>query len=400
VTKRRTENWIIAILLGLGLIPAAIMALWGFMAVTARRLHPDRRGVASVARTAPDARWADAVEQGRQIVRAHLVERNLPGLSVAVGAGGRIVWAEGFGWADVDRQIPLSPSDRLRIGSAAPLLTSAAVGLLVDQKRLRLDDEVQTYVAEFPKKPWPVTVRQIMAHVSGLRSDGGDEGPLFSQRCDHPSDAFPFFADRPLLFEPGTQFRYSRYGWIVVSAAVEAAAGEPFHAFMRQHVFDPLGMHETMAETAIPSRPTFYFPRFAADPRYGADVMREINLSCYAGAMDVLSTPTDLVAFAMALDAGALLRPDTVRLLQTPQRLSSGQHTTFGLGWTIETAMVGGEPMQVVGGDGASLGGMVASVRVLRPRGIVVAALANMSYADTASLVMKIAGAFAAAAPD
>ena len=226
------------------------------------------------------------MEQGRQIVRAGLTEQNLPGLSVAVGAGGDIVWAEGFGWADLENRVPVAPDTRFRIGTASTALTSAAVGLLLEKGRLKLDDEIQTYVPAFPEKQWPVTLRQLMGHLAGVRNDGGDEGPLLSARCERPVEGLQHFAERSLLFEPGTQYRYSSYGWILVSAAVEAAADEPFLTFMRKQIFEPLGMDDTRADSAtepIPDRATSYFPRFAADPRYGPDLMRDDRLFLLRG---------------------------------------------------------------------------------------------------------------------
>ena len=113
-----------------------------------------------------------------------------------------------------------------------------------------------------------------------------------------------------------------------MSAAVEAAADEPFLTFMRKQVFEPLGMDDTRADSAtepIPNRATSYFPRFAADPRYGLDLMRDVDYSCYAGASAFLSTPSDLVRFGMAINGGKLLQPATVQLLQTSQRLPSGR---------------------------------------------------------------------------
>ena len=99
-----------------------------------------------------------------------------------------------------------------------------------------------------------------------------------------------------------------------MSAAVEAAAGEPFLTFMRKQIFEPLGMRDTKADSAtepIPNRVTPYFPRFAADPRYGPDLMRPIDYSCYAGSSAFLSTPSDLVRFGMAINSGKLLQPAT-----------------------------------------------------------------------------------------
>ena len=399
MVKRRTETWVSLIVLAIGLALAVILGLFGYMIATAP-LHPNPEDVPSVAHSVPSAKWTAAVKQGQQIVHADLIEQNLPGLSVAVGAGRDIVWAEGFGWADLEKRTPMSPDMLFRIGTASTALTSAAVGLLMESGRLNLDDEIQKYVPEFPKKQWPVTVRQLLGHVAGIPNDGGDEGPLFTKRCERPVDALQFLTgyERELLFEPGTQYHYSSYGWILVSAAVEAAAAEPFLTFMRKQIFEPLGMDDTKPDSAtepIPNRATPYFPRFGADPGYGLHLMRDIDYSCYAGASAFLSTPSDLVRFAMAINSGKLLQPATVRLLQTSQRLASGQETGYGLGWDLETVPWAGEQTRMAGHEGESLGGKVASLMTFPEHGIVVAVTSNISYADTSAVALKIAQAFA-----
>lgn len=392
----RTETWLALIVAGGGLGLVAVLGLLGYMAATAP-LHTDGEPLPGVAREDPPGPWIDAVARGRQVVQVALVDQNLPGLSVAVGVDGAIVWAEGFGWADLETRAPVAPETRFRIGTASVPLTSAAVGLLIEQDRLKLDDEVQVTVPEFPRKAQPITLRQLMAHVSGVRNDGGDEGPLFTEHCQRPVEALPHFAGRPLLFEPGTQFHYSSYGWIVVSAAVEAAAKEPFLAFMREQVFDPLEMNATVADSttdAIPNLATSYFPRFVADPRWGLHLLRPIDQSCYAGASVFVSTPSDLVRFAMAINRGTLLQPATVHLLQTSQRLTSGEETGYGLGWELETVTLAGKPTTVVGHEGAILGGTVASLMAIRERGLVVAVISNISYADTFGVASQVADAF------
>ena len=95
------------------------------------------------------------------------------------------------------------------------------------------------------------------------------------------------------------------------------------------------------------------------------------------------------------MDRGKLLKPETVQLLQTSQRLASGKETGYGLGWDIETITMGGHPAQTVGHDGELLGGRAASFLILRDRGIVVAVLSNTSYADTFGLASRIAEVFA-----
>jgi serine beta-lactamase-like protein LACTB len=397
-SKSWTQRGAALILPAVGLLLAAGLGLYVFILSTMTPLHPTVQDVTSVMHSQPPRQWADAVDQARQAVRAGLAEQNLPGLSVAVAVGGDIVWAEGFGWADLQQRVPVRPETLFRIGTASTVLTSAAVGLLVEKDRLKLDDEIQTYVPEFPPKQWPVTLRQVMGHVAGVRTDGGDEGPLLSASCERAIEGLQPVAESSLLFEPGTQYRYSSYGWILVSAAIEAVAAEPFLRFMRKEVFEPLGMDDTRPESAtepIQDRATFYFPRFAADPRYGPDVMREIDYSCYAGASVFLSTPSDLVRFGIAISGGTLLQPATVKMLQTSQRLRSGEETGYGLGWDLATVTLAGKPTRLVGHDGDTLGGMVASLQTFPEHRIVVAVTSNISYADTSGLGLKIGQAFA-----
>ena len=408
MSKSRKLKWPLIIVAGVAVVPAFVLGLWAYTALTAETIHPSAKDVTSVSGSAPIEKWAGAAEQARQLLRASLAEQNLPGFSVAVGIGGEIVWTEGFGFADLENRTPVKPDTRFRIGTASTALTSAAVGLLLEKGRLKLDDEIQMYVPEFPKKQWPVTLRQLMGHLGGVRNDGGDEGPLMEAQCKRPVDALQYFADKPLLSEPGTKYHYSSYGWILVSAAIEAAAGEPFMTFMEKQVFEPLGMTETKADSvAAPAagRASSYFPRFAADPKYGLDPMREIDYSCYAGSSAFVSTASDLVRFAMAMNghlrqgsggqAGKFLEPATVQLLQTSQRLRSGEETGYGLGWDLETVAFGGAQTTTVGHDGESLGGMVASFVTFPKHGIVVAVLSNSSYADTAGVALKIAESFA-----
>ena len=392
----RMETWVTLIVLGVGVIVLGVAGLWVYVSATAPTLHPDAQEVTSVASGTPVRQWTDAVEQARHIVRAALAEQNLPGVSVAVGAGGELAWAEGFGWANLENKVPVSPETRFRIGTASTALTSAAVGLLLEKDRLKLDEQIQAYVPEFTGKQWPVTLRQVMGHVAGVRNDGGDEGPLFGEHCARPVDALPHF-DGALRFEPGTQYRFSNFGWILVSAAVEAVA-DPFLSFMHRQVFEPLGMDHTDADLATepgPDLATSYFPRFGGDPRYGPDLMRPIDLSCYAGASVFLSTPSDLVRFALAINGGKLLQPATVTMLQTSLRLPSGEETGYGLGWDIETVALAGKQTRWVGHDGMVLGGMVASLMTFPDHGLVVAVTSNTSYADTESLALKVAQAFA-----
>jgi CubicO group peptidase (beta-lactamase class C family) len=417
--KNRLVIWFARIAFVVGGLLAAIVGLQAYMSRTAPPLHPQPRSAPSVTRPEPPPQWSEAVDRARPIIRASLAEQNLPGLSVAVGVGGDIVWAEGFGWADIETRTPVTPDTRFRIGTASTMLTSAAVGVLLETNRLTLDEAIQTYVPQLPKTPRPVTLRQLMGPVSGAGADSGDERSLLRQRCERPVDALQHVGDREPPVGSTPEQRRSTYGWILVSAAVESAADQPFLTFMRDQIFQPLGMDNTGAESAKTENPervgepaedapfltfirqvilkplglggktvrpvtgaaTIYASGFGYDPllRYGLHVMPTRNLSCYAGSMAFFSTPSDLVRFGLAINDGALLKPATVQVLQTSPRLASGRETT-----------------QTVGHDGDLLGGKVVSLMTSLDSGIVVSVTSNASYADTPALALKVAEAFAA----
>jgi CubicO group peptidase (beta-lactamase class C family) len=262
--------------------------------------------------------------------------------------------------------------------------------------------------------------------VAGVTTDHGGEAPLSNassddgnpaRRCERTVDGLQLddFGERKLLFQPGTKYSPSSYGWVLVSAAVEAAANEPFFAFMRTQVFEPLDMRDTTIDVtteAIPARASFYFPLFglAGDTRYGPKPARQGDYSCYAGAAGFLSTPSDLVRFGMGINThlrqgyggqvgaqgGTLLKPGTVQQLQTPQRLPTGAETGYGLGWDLETLPLAGQPTRMAGhGSQEEFIGGTTYLMTFPERGIVVAVMSNISCADTKSIALNIATTFA-----
>lgn len=374
------------------------LGIYTFVMTISTRLHTNPSDVPSVAGGTPSPEWTAAVERGRQFARSGVVQQNLPGLSVAVGVGGAIVWAEGFGWADMEKRVPVAPGMRFRIGHTSKALTSAAVGLLLDKRLLHLEREIQAYVPAFPVKQWPVTLRQLMGHVAGIRHYGNDAEYAPTARCERAADGLKMFLDDPLRFEPDTQYGYSTYGWVVVSAAVEAVVKEPLSTFMAGQVFAPLGMTSTTFESATErpaDRVTFYQRRFTGDGGEGVIPAAAVDYSCFSGAAAILSTPTDLVRFGIAVNGGTLLQPDTVKKLQTAQVLTSGKETEYGLGWMVEEVTLAGEPTRMVHHASRSLKGGTTSFMTFPDRGIVVAVTANIANGITRDIALNIGQAFA-----
>lgn len=366
-----------------------VLGIAVFMTLDRVPVHPEGSSVPSRMLAAPAARHEKAVAEARRLAIALVREENLPGLSIAVGVGGKVVWAEGFGYADIQQHAPVTPQTRFRIGTASKPLTAAAVGLLHQRGRLDLDAPVQQYVPAFPPKQWPVTTRQLMGHVAGLRHHRGERESRPNRHCTTTAQGLQLFAADPLLFRPGTAFSYSTYGWIVVSNAVESAAGVPFYDFMQREVFAPLGMRDTVPDgPGVPNRAFFYSPAMRGNTRLGLEPARLVDSSCFAGAGAFLSTPADLVRFGLAMLNGTLLEPKTVALLQTPLQLESGKSTGYGLGWSVEDAKVG---------HGGSATGGTASLLTFPEQGIVVAVTSNVSFAEgVAPLAAHIGEAFGA----
>jgi CubicO group peptidase (beta-lactamase class C family) len=388
-------SWLAPAIVIAGLVLTGVAGFVRYLIVTNKPLHTTPKEIPSVSDTPPAARWEDAVQKGREIARARIVEENLPGLSVAVGVDGAIVWAEGFGWADLETRALVSPVTRFRIGHVSNTLTSSGVGVLLEERKLRLDEEIQEYVPAFPRKRWPVTLRQLMGNVAGVRHYKDTEwGDKPTAHCERASEGLETFANDPLLFEPETEYRYSTYGWVLVSAAVESAAGEPFFQFMRKRVFEPLQMSHTgfdLESKAIPDRATSYYRG-----NLGREITTNVDYSCFAGGGAFVSTPSDLVRFGAALAGGRFLQRDTVRTLQARQQLRSGADTNYGLGWMLDTVDLPGGPTRLVSHASRTLEGASTTLLVFPDRGLAVAVSSNMSFAAATQAAMAIAGAFAA----
>jgi CubicO group peptidase (beta-lactamase class C family) len=183
----------------------------------------------------------------------------LPGLSVAVMQRGRVVFAEGFGHADVGRRLPVTPGTQFRTASVAKVITATAVARLVESGQLDLDAPVRRYVPSFPDTGGDtggrITPRQLAGHLSGLPhySDGDRvEDRVYAS----VADALSVFAHLPPAAPPGARYRYSTHGYTLLSAAVEGAAGVPFLEYLARSVLQPLGMRATGPERpGAPARP-------------------------------------------------------------------------------------------------------------------------------------------------
>jgi CubicO group peptidase (beta-lactamase class C family) len=326
-------------------------------------------GAASGGSPAPP--YGRAIEQSRAMLDEVL--QLYPGTAVAVAVGDDIVWSTAFGYADVERHRPVSRATQFRVYEAAMPLTATVMARLHDEGRLDLDAPIQRYLPGVVDGGLPVTVRSLAAHLSGARDFSGEEEEQFPAPCSGAREAARNLPLRLFVRPPGLSHLVSRPGYILLSAALEAASGKSFGDLLFETIASPAGMSSTMVDDPrrfLPGRTLFYERGW-----FGLlGTAHPVDTSCRWGAGGLLSTTGDLVRFGAALLRGEILRRETLDAMFTPQKTRGGTDTGYGLGWHVDTDARG---RRYVWHGGRGVGGRAAIVIVPHAR-LVTVMLSNI----------------------
>lgn len=294
-----------------------------------------------------------------------------PSISIAVAVDGEIVLAEAAGLADIAERIPATPSTPYRTYSISKGITAVAVMQLAERGELQLDDDIRTYVPAFPEKRWPVRISHLLTHTSGIRHYKKNAGEI-SSTVEYPTlaDSLVVFKDDPLGFEPGTSYRYTSFGFNLLTGAIEGATGESFGEVLDQSIFGPAGMTHSALDVAaspVPGMAKLYGLWMGKHRR----LQEPSNLSGKYGSSGVVSTPSDLVRLFVALDRGRLLEPATLeQMLREPDpEIAESQ----ALGWNVVVENGRRIVYRTGGGSGAT-----GIVEYLPDHGVAGAVLINM----------------------
>jgi CubicO group peptidase (beta-lactamase class C family) len=342
----------------------------------------------------------DLVKKIEATIVAEKSKLGIPGLTVAVAVNNQLRYAKAFGMADLERDVPAKSTTLFRTASIAKAMTAAGVMKLVEQGRLDLDAPVQKYCPEFPEKPWPVTTRQLLGHLGGVRHydrPGEAAGKAHYWGVKHSLDVFKY---DPLLHEPGTRYHYTTFGFTVLGCAIEGASGKTYEEWMREAVWRPAEMERTRIDEhflVIADRTQFYHrlrpqehaqlaPPEQAKVKPGAILNAELHdTSMKVPGGGLLSTSTDLVRFGISMNTGALLKKSTVELMWTSQKTADGKDTNYGMGWVISTR----DGVKVVSHSGGQAGTSTL-LNIWPERGVIVAAMANLDGAGIGGMVRSI----------
>ncbi len=270
-------------------------------------------------------------------VASFMASTHVPGLSVAVVENGEYEWGSGFGLADAENNAPASEHTLFRLASISKSLTATAAMELWERGQLDLDAPVQKYCPAFPQKQWPITTRQVMGHLAGIRHYKGnsqDDPEIGNTRhFENPIQAgLDFFKNDALLSEPGKQFHYSTQGYTLVGCAIEGASGAKYVDFVRQNVFAPAGMEQTQVDnrfTIIPYRTRFY-QKTDSGTVQNADFL-DSSYKIPGGGW--LSSAEDMARFEVAILNDRLINRGTRDLMWTPLKPADGSKNNYGLGW-------------------------------------------------------------------
>lgn len=273
-----------------------------------------------------------------ELVHATMRDQQIPGMTIGYGRR-EALWIQGYGFADLENNVPATPLSAYRYASVQKPMTAVAVLQQVELGRIELDADIRQYVPYFPRKAYPITIRQLLGHIGGIVDYSANPAEEHLKQAMTTRQAIDVFADHDLVAEPGTRFHYTSYGYNLLAAAVETAAGVPFGDYLLDRVWRPAGMTSARMDdplAIIPHRVRGY--QFVGGQVRNSEF---VDVSSRVGGGASRGTVPDLIRFALALADGRLLKSSSVELMTTPTRTRDGKVAGFprtdgyAMGWSV-----------------------------------------------------------------
>ena len=319
-----------------------------------------------------------------------------PGAVVGIFMDGRIIYSKGYGLANLDYDIPITPQSVLRIGSISKQFVAMCIAILADQGKLSLDDDIRTYIPEMPDYGNQITIRHLLHHTSGIREYltlvnliGKPEGSVFGYTTRELVELLS--RQQNLNFEPGSQFSYTNSGYFLLAEIITRVSGMKASAFAQENIFEPLGMTQTRfyddPNAIIRNQAFGYSPN--RDGGYRLDILR----SDVIGDLGVITTVEDFLHwdnnfYENKLGAGT---NELIRMMFTRGRISNGEELSYALGLEFDSYR-GLKTM----GHGGSAVGYVAEFLQFPEQRFSVVILSNLSSFRPGRLARQIADLYLA----
>ena len=316
-------------------------------------------------------------------IRGEMARQKIPGLAVAIVRKGMPVRARGYGLANVEHDVAVTPRTIFQSGSIGKQFTSAAAMLLVEDGKMALADPLTRFFPDAPAHWKGITIRHLLTHTSGLPdyTDG-----TVDYRQDYTEEELLRFAyGLKLEFPPGSRWNYSNTGYVVLGIAIGKASGKFYGDVLRERVFAPLGMTSARViseEDIVPHRADGY--RLTRNElKHQSWVAPKLNTTADGSLYLSLQ---DMIAWDAGLRAGGVLKPESWKQIFTPVALNSGKTYPYGFGWAVED--FAGRRAQRHGG---AWQGFQTYIARFPDDGLTIIVLANLAQASTERITNGIA---------
>ncbi|HZS05166.1 MAG TPA: serine hydrolase domain-containing protein [Blastocatellia bacterium] len=264
-----------------------------------------------------------------EYVKAEMQKQHIPGLSLAVVKDGQIAYARGYGFANVEHQVPASPETVFQSGSVGKQFTATAVMMLVEEGKIKLDDKISKYFADPPESWKEITVRHLLTHTAGTTDYPRD----FDFRRDYTEDdLLKKAAAIPLAFQPGEKWQYSNMGYVMLGILIGRVTGKFYGDFLQGRIFKPLGMTTARIineADIIPNRAEGY-RLVKGELKHQEWVSPTMNTTADGS---LYLTVYDMARWDAALYTEKLLKKSSLAGMWTPVKLTSGKTHPYGFGW-------------------------------------------------------------------
>src|ERR1700689_5728947 len=324
-------------------------------------------------------------------VESEMRRQHIPGVALLVSRRGKIVQAEGFGLANVERQVPVKPETVFQSGSVGKQFTATAVMMLVEEGKVGLDDPLTKYFPDAPPTWKEVTVRELLSHTAGF----GDYPPTFNFRKDRTEPELQKLVESiPLAYPPGTKWEYSNLGYLTLGILIHRVTGEFYGDFLQQRIFHPLDMQTTriISEADIVPNRAAGYRLVKGELKNQEWVAPKVNTTADGS---LYFSILDLAKWDAALNTEKLLKRSSLDQMWTPAKLKNGQPNKAGYGFGWEMGDRHGH--HVVGHTGSWQGFKTVIVRYVDKNDqLTVVVLANLAEAKPGAIAEHVADMYLA----
>ncbi len=320
-----------------------------------------------------------------EYTKAEMQRQRIPGLSVAVIRDGQIVLAKGYGFANVEHQVPVKPEIVFQSGSVGKQFTATAVMMLTEEGKINLDDKISKYFAGAPEIWKDITVRHLLTHTAGTTDYPRD----FDFRRDYTEDElFKRAAAIPLAFQPGEKWSYSNLGYAMLGVLIGKVTGRFYGDFLQERIFKPLGMTTAriISEADIVPNRAAGYRLVKGELKNQEWVSPAINTTADGS---LYLTALDMAKWDAALYTEKLLKRSSLEQMWTPANLNNGKMHPYGFGWSL-----GGVRGQRVIEHGGAWQGFKSYIARQVDDKLTVVVFANLAQADVEKIVRGIAAIY------